>query len=140
MPCPIGKKVFPHKEAFDKAWVQTKERNGNQYPGHTTPTLCHPGRCSFTANVFLLVQHKTQLIWQSPPFLMTRAAIKRKIYYSFEAENILSQLNALKLSDMIFSWIIKVDYILEIKVHGVDFCLKSNVNDKVINQNSGRTV
>lgn len=68
---------------------------------------------------------------------MTRAAIKGKIYSSFEAESILSQLNALKLSDMIFSWIIKVDYILEIKVYGVDSCLKSNINDKAINQNSG---
>lgn len=71
---------------------------------------------------------------------MTRAAIKRKIYSIFEAENILSQLNALKLSGMIFSRIIKVDYIVEIKVNGVDSCLKSNANDKASHQNAGRTV
>lgn len=71
---------------------------------------------------------------------MTRAAIKRKIYSSFEAENILSQLNALKLSGMIFSWIIKVNYIVEIKVHSVDSCLKSNANDKASHHNAGRTV
>lgn len=38
MSCLMGKEAFPRKEAFNKAWVQTKERNRSQHRGHTTPT------------------------------------------------------------------------------------------------------
>lgn len=39
MPCFIGKEAFLRK---DKAWVQTKERTGNQHWGHRTPTAVSP--------------------------------------------------------------------------------------------------
>lgn len=111
-------KAFLLKKHSTKPGHKLKKETRSQHSRHTDRSItAPPSALQFHSS------HVSIGPTQNTAFLVIRVVITRKIDSSSEAENKLSQLNALKLSViMIFSWVIKVDYILGIKVHGVNSC------------------